>query len=115
MEINPRPWLWNSLTTESGCNLVGAFIHSAMGVESTQPCSAETQTNNLLWMSVWNDLEHNVVRHRTISIIQWIKCVFNSRRKAYWELTDPLPSVAGTLVVIRGLFVKLAKKLLGRK
>ena len=114
MEINPRPWLWNSLATQSGKNLVGEFIRCAMEGDSYEvEKETNSQRNGVQWMSVLNDLEHNVICNRNIGFFRWLGCVWTSRCKSYWSWTDPMPGLVATLLKAVFLFRRIVKRLIG--
>jgi len=111
MEINPRPWMWNSLATASGINLVGAFLSHAFNLENRGACLAQEQKNGVQWMAVLPDLEHNVLKNRNIGLFRWAVCSATSKCKSYWQLNDPLPGVKSTALCFFRYAEALSKRL----
>ena len=100
MEINPRPWMWNSLSTASGINLVESFLDHIFESPDSVMRTAADQKNGAMWMSVVNDLIHNVIRNRKVGVWRWLSDLGRSRCKSYWTISDPLPGITSTCSLI---------------
>ena len=91
MEINPRPWMWNGLSADSGVNLMEAFFRASEG-EAPPRAPLEwlgVQRDVSKWTFAWPDLWHNVIKNRNASPLQYLGDVFCSSSHAVWDERDP--------------------------
>jgi predicted ATP-grasp superfamily ATP-dependent carboligase len=91
MEINPRPWSWNSIIEYAGINLPYLAISIISG-DKPVPLKPELQkTYDGRWMYMTMDLKYNILRNFNQSIFGYLKDILKAKRYAFWSLSDPIP------------------------
>lgn len=97
MEFNPRPWLWNSLSTFAGVNLPWIACETIRTGEINE-CRQERFSGTWHYLSM--DIFYNVVKNRNVSpwtaIVQGLKADCH----ALWDFRDPLPAIRSSLNTI---------------
>lgn len=92
MEINPRPWSWNSLITYAGVNLPHIALKVLSGRVPNE-CQRMKKTKGT-WMFLLQDIKYNFLKHRNVGLLELIGDVMRNRRFAHFSISDPLPFFA---------------------
>ena len=103
MEINPRPWSWNSIIEYAGINL--PFIACTTILNPNKKASYVQKEYKGTWVFSLMDFKYHVLLKKNISIVRFLYNLFFSNRHAYWDLRDPLP-----LIMALFQFIKQPKK-----
>lgn len=99
MEINPRPWSWNSLMEYAGVNLPYLACRSAYG-----KCGEETleqQRFRGTWIFALMDFKYHVLQNQSISLWRFLRQLVQAKRHAYWDWKDPVPFFAAVFHFLR--------------
>lgn len=89
MEINPRPWSWNSIMDYAGINLPYIAIKTILSDDKSKFYHQKKFEGN--WIHSLMDFKHNVKENKNISFLVWLKSVLKSEKHAFWSISDPLP------------------------
>ena len=108
MEINPRSWSWNSLSTFSGTNLPW------IGCQTVQQGGVSLEQTQTRFQGTWCysplDLWHSVFLNHTISLSRALKQIASADCYAYWQSDDPIPGVLYGLKSSMQTLTGLAKR-----
>lgn len=103
IEVNPRSWSWNALSTASGVNLPALLLESLNGLNPVRPIQ---RMGNLRWSYAAKDFRFNGSR---VGVLQVAQDVLSADVHAYWALTDPAPSM---LAAVRSFAHLVARRLI---
>ena len=88
MEINPRAWSWNSLTTYVGVNLPWV-AYQINGLDHDIPLVRQTKYGT--WIFSPNDFKYNVVENNNITLARFIKDFIRANCHSHLSLSDTKP------------------------
>jgi len=82
IEMNPRPWSFNGLSTYCGVNLPKIAIDYFS--ENKMPSEIILNNKSGKWIFAYEDLVHNVLLNKNVSIYKFLKDLFSSNSFAYF-------------------------------
>lgn len=95
MEINPRPWSWNSLMEYAGVNLPFLACSASYGHLPRSPVEQKKYSGT--WIFALMDLKYHVLEARDVSVSRFLLDLVLAKRHAYWGWTDPAPFLVAVL------------------
>lgn len=101
MEINPRSWSWNSITTYAGVNLPWIALKDLAGQYSDDFLQTQSKTKGK-WMFAEQDIYQNILRNRNINPLKWIVQFLLANERAHFKLSDPKPYIMWLYTTIKG-------------
>tara|TARA_A100001015_G_scaffold304282_1_gene395251 strand:- start:1111 stop:2277 length:1167 start_codon:yes stop_codon:yes gene_type:complete len=108
MEINPRPWSWNSIIEYAGLNL--PYIACKTILKPYEKIKYTQKRFHGTWVFSLMDFKHHVLLNKNISIFTFIYNLLFSNRHAYFDLYDPLPLLAAIFQFIKKPLKSLSGK-----
>lgn len=85
IEMNPRSWSWNSLSTYCGVNL------PLIALSGSEMNEIVLNSRNGKWIFAYEDFLHNVILNRNVSLFRFIKDCSKSNTHAYFHKKDLAP------------------------
>jgi D-aspartate ligase len=99
MEINPRPWSWNSIIDYAGINL--PYIACKTILNPTSKILYRQKKYKGTWVFSLMDFKYHVLLNKNISIVRFFYNVFFSSKHAYLDFKDPLPLISALLQFLK--------------
>lgn len=111
IEINPRSWTQNTLSTKSGVNIIYTSYLDALGKSKGQN-SASYQTE-VKWINIFRDfyISFQYLRKKEISLAEWIRSLKGKKEFAVFSYDDPLPFIYFPFYAVLRLFKDAMRKL----
>ena len=109
MEINPRSWSWNSLTTYGGVNLPYIACKDLAGEGSLDLITQDRVKGK--WMFAEHDFISNVLFNRNVNFFKWFYQFVTTNERAHFKVYDPVPYVIHLFNFIRIAFQRVMRKM----
>jgi D-aspartate ligase len=108
IEMNPRSWSFNSISSYCGVNLPEIALDYFKGVDQK---NIITNSRKGTWIFLYEDFLHNVIINQNVNLFKFLKQSFKANVHAYYDLKDLRPVIRFYFFDFWNLFKNFTKLL----